>query len=134
MAKLLGSGRLTHSSYHFTPKTPSISDCRVSIARPWEPQSRGTRYVVRSEEQPVVAAACRKSGDRIEIAAPDTAELTIEFVQCYFLLIGPVKDRITYTRRGENVAIGTFAKVVAGSDFPVKVFAKECLKFSLPVS
>lgn len=38
-----------------------------------------------------------------------------------------------YTRRSENVAIGTFAEVVAGSDFPIEVFTKEGLKFPLSV-
>jgi hypothetical protein len=46
--------------------------------------------------------------------------------------MGSLKQSTTYTGRGENISVGAFAEVVAGSDIAIEVFAKEGLKFPLP--
>lgn len=44
-----------------------------------------------------------------------------------------MEQSVTYARGSEDIAVGTFAEVVAGSDLPVEIFAKEDFEFPLSI-
>lgn len=70
-----------HSSCPFSSYCSQGTLFCVMQPLPQKPRLWGTWRVVRSEEQPVVPAACGECSNCIKIAAPNAAELLIQYLQ-----------------------------------------------------